>query len=255
MTKNPESYNLEEILAGYVLGNLEEEERVWLNRQLAINPQLQEQIQQLQISLNLIPYGLSEDIMPPSNLREKIFPQHKSLSTSTNYLHYLGWIIGGITTITALWLGINNYGLRKQIALGNQQLQYQQELIALMRQPNNLFVSLKGSQQLPQASGSLLVSPQKHRAVLSLQNLEPLSGKQVYRLWAVSQEKKIGCINFTPDQDGRVHVEFSDNALKEANAVIITIEPEVNTIQPQGNTMMTGYYSIFREQENPLQSL
>ena len=255
MTKNPESYNLEEILAGYVLGNLDEKERTWLNKQLTVNPQLQEQIKQLEISLNLMPYGLSEDIMPPADLKEKIFPENNSLSTSNNFLHHLGWIIGGITTLSTLWLGINNYGLRQQLALGNQQLEYQQELIALMRQPNNLFVSLQGSQKLPQASGSLLISPQKHRAVLSLQNLEPLSRRQVYRLWAVSQKEKIGCINFIPDKHGRAYIEFSDNALKQANSVLITIESEENTLQPQGNIMMTGYYSLSTDQENTLQSL
>ncbi len=119
---------------------------------------------------------------------------------------------------------------------------YQQELNALMRQPNNHLVSLTGSQNLPQASGSLFVSPQKHRAVLKLKNLEPLSGQKVYRLWAISQEEKIGCINFTPDENGQVHIEFSDDALQQANAVLITVESQVDTLQPTGNPMITGYY-------------
>ena len=242
MTHNPEPYNLEEILAGYVLGNLEEEEIIWLKKQLLINPELQAQIKQLETSLNLMPYGLSEDIKPSADLRQKILTKNKPLSTRRNYFKYLSWFIGGITTISTLWLGINNYGLRQQLALTNEQLQYQQELAALMGQPNNHLVSLTGSQKLPQASGSLFVSPQKHRAILKLKNLKPLSGEQVYRLWAISDKEKIGCINFTPDENGQAHIEFSDDALKEANAVLITIESEVDTLQPTGNTMITGYY-------------
>ncbi len=85
MKNNQESYNLEEILAGYVLGNLEEEERIWLKKQLLINPQLQVEIEQLETSLNLMPYSLSEDIMPSPDLRQKILTKKdKSLSTSKN---------------------------------------------------------------------------------------------------------------------------------------------------------------------------
>ena len=54
MTSNSEydhDDRLEEILAGYVLGNLDEAEMTWLNEQLFANPQLQEQIDELTTTL------------------------------------------------------------------------------------------------------------------------------------------------------------------------------------------------------------
>ncbi len=247
MKNNYESYNLEELLAGYVLGNLEEQELTWLNEQLAANPQIKQQIQELEATLALMPYSLPKNV-PSSDLRSKIC--HKiSHHNQPKYsrvlqLNRLAWIITGLTAVSALLLGVNNYGLRQQLAINNNQLRQQEELISLLRQPHNRLVSLQGLDELPRASGSLFIAPQEKKAVLALQNLAPLSGKKVYRLWAVSQGKKTGCANFTPDEQGIVHLELSNNALKDANSILITIEPEADTKQPQGNPIMNGYFPL-----------
>ena len=247
MKNNYESYNLEELLAGYVLGNLEEQELTWLNEQLAANPQLQQQIDELEATLTLMPYSLPQNV-PSSDLRSKICHQithsHQVKYAQIPKLNRLAWIITGITALTSLLLGVNNYGLRQEIATNYQQLGQQQELISLLRQPHNRLVSLQGSEQLPTASGSLFIAPQKKKAVLALQNLAPLSGKEVYRLWAISPEKTTGCANFTPNEAGIVHLELSNNALQNANSILITVEPEADTKQPQGYPIMNGYFEL-----------
>ena len=241
MTNNPEFNNLEELLAGYVLGNLDEEELAWLNEQLTANPELKEQVAQLKTTLTLMPYSLPEDI-PQIDLRSQILAQAQA-KTSVNYqLHRWGWIIGAITTLSTVWLGFNSYNLRQQLTLRETQLQQQQELIALLRQPNNRLVSLKGFDDLT-TSGSLFIAPEKNKAILALQNLQPLSGRQVYRLWAISREKTTGCVNFTPDARGVVHLEFADDALTDAHSIVVTIEPKADTAQPEGNEILTGSYS------------
>lgn len=248
MSNNYESYNLEEILAGYVLGNLEEQELTWLNEQLTMNPQLKQQINELETTLTLMPYSLPHNI-PSSDLRSKICNQltnsNQSKYSQVSKINRLAWIITGIAALGSLLLGINNYSLRQQIASNHNQLQQQQqELISLLRQPNNRLVSLQGLEKLPRASGSLFIATQEKKAVLALQNLAPLSGTKVYRLWAVSQEKTTGCANFIPDKKGIVHLELSNNALKDANSILITIEPEADTQQPQGSPIMNGYFEL-----------
>lgn len=240
MTNNLPSENLEELLAGYVLGNLDEVEITWLNEQLAVNPKLRDKIKELETTLNLIPYALPADV-PESDLRSKILATSKPVSAKTNLsFNRLAWIIGTLTTISTVWLGINNYNLKQQIAFQNNQLQEKQALITLMNQPNNHLVSFKGSEKLPTASGSLLIAPKMQKAVLTLQNLKPLSGNQVYSLWAVSNGKKIGCADFTPDENGKVMVEMPDDALNQANSIFITVEPKPDMEQPQGNPMIMG---------------
>lgn len=243
MTNNHDSQKLDEILAGYVLGNLDEVELAWLNQELATNPQLNEKIKQLEATLTLIPYSLP-DTVPNSHLKNKILAKARPKDHKFNRFNRLIWIISAVTTFSTLWLGINNYSLRQQVAVKNNQVQQHQELIALLRKPNNRLVSFQGLDNLPQASGSLFIVPEEKKAILALQNLEPLSGKQVYRLWAVSQGKKTGCANFTPDEKGIVHLQLSNDALNDANSLLVTVEPKADTLQPQGNPILTGSYSL-----------
>ena len=238
MINDPRAHNLEEILAGYVLGDLDEVELVWLNEQLAANPQLREQVAQLESTLNLLPYGLPEDV-PQNNLRSQILAQAKPKSVSRKYRW--GWMISAATATGTLFLGINNFSLRQQIAVTENRLQQQQELIALLRQPNNRLVALRANNDVVTASGSLFISPESNTAVLALRNLNALPGKKVYRLWAISQDQKIGCSNFTPNAQGEVHLNLSsDDALFNASSISITIEPEPDTDQPLGREFLSG---------------
>lgn len=237
MTENPQSHNLEEILAGYVLGDLDEAELVWLNQQLAVNPHLKTKVSQLESTLTLMPYGLPEDT-PENDLRSQILAKAQPQSSSPKYRW--NWIVSIVTALGALWLGINNLSLRQQLAFKDDHLQQQQKLITLLRQPNNRLVSLQGNQT---ASGSLFIAPESKTVVLALQDVEPLAGDQVYRLWAISQNKKTGCANFTPNAEGTVHLELtSDEALFDASSVLITIEPQADTEQPLGSEFLTGSY-------------
>lgn len=240
MSKNPPAHNLEEVLAGYVLGNLDEQELVWLNQQIAANPQLKEQVTQLKSTLNLLPYSLPENI-PQSNLRSQILAQAQPKPLPPKY--HWGWIVSAITVIGTLLVGVNNLSLRQQIALTEDRFNQQQELISVLRQPNSRLVALSANDNGVATSGSLFISLESNRAVLTLQNLDSLSGKQVYRLWAVSQGKKIGCSNFKPDDRGEVLLSFSNDALFSANSILVTIEPEADTNQPLGQELLSGNHS------------
>lgn len=241
MNDNPQSYNLEEILAGYVLGDLDELELVWLNEQLAANPQLKEQVAQLELSLNLIPYGLPEDV-PKNDLRSQILAKVQQESVSPKYRW--GWIIAAVTAVSTLLLGINNFSLRQQIALNQERLEQQEEVIAHLRQSNNQLVSLRANDDTVTASGNLFIYPQNNTAVLALKNLDSLPGEQVYRLWAVSQGKKTGCSNFKPNAQGEVYLDLSsDDAIFKANSILITIEPKADTEQPLGRELLSGSFA------------
>lgn len=241
MTKNSQFYNLEEILAGYVLGDLDEQELLWLNKQLAANPQLKKQVSQLESTLNLIPYGLPDHV-PDRDLRSQILIQAQSQPAHPKH----GWsrILSTVATASALLLGINNFSLRQQITLTEARLQQQQELISLLRQPNNRLVALKANDDAVTTSGSLFISPASNTAVLTLKNLDNLPGKQVYRLWAVSQDRKIGCSDFIPNAKGEVYLNLSSgDVLFNASSISITIEPKPDTAQPLGQEFLSGSHS------------
>ena len=243
MTSNSEydhDDRLEEILAGYVLGDLDEAEMTWLNQQLIANPQLQSQIDELTTTLNLMPYGLPPK-HPSPNLENSVLT-HTQNRSSSGFAFKWGWIVSGVTILSTLWLSWQNYSLKQQIAQINDQLQ-EQKLVSLLFEPNNRLVSFQSANEVTNSSGSLFISPQSQKAVLALDNLQPLSGQQIYRLWAVSDGKKTGCANFVPDHQGKVYLEISNTALNEASVLLITIEPKSNTKRPLGNVVLTGSYS------------
>lgn len=254
MGNTPEFDNLEELLAGYVLGDLDESELSWLQQQLINNPQLQEEIEQLQETLALVPYGLSSDSpslelqdSPPETLRDRILAtaqMQQFPSKSSVPWQRWGWILTALTTLGAIYFGIDDYRLRQQLAANQEKLQQQQELITLLRQPNNSLVALRGINKLEGASGSLFIVPEEKKAVLTLKNLDTLRGNQVYRLWAVSPGKKVGCVNFKPDAMGTVHLELSPDSLSNAKSVLVTIESQPDTPQPEGISVMKGYQSL-----------
>ncbi|MDY7014547.1 MAG: anti-sigma factor, partial [Cyanobacteriota bacterium] len=156
--------------------------------------------------------------------------------------NHLGWIVGAIAVFVTLVLGIENVRLRQQLA----QIQFNpnREIISLLRQPNNRLMTLKGLEEVSTASGSLFIVPQRNKAVLVLQNLTPLNGTDVYQLWAVSQNKKTGCISFVPNQNGMVYVELSQENLKNANSVLVTIEPKPDVSQPTGTPVIESIQSL-----------
>ena len=187
-----------------------------------------------------MPYGLPE-AYPNNNLQDSILAKAKSRFSVKSKFNNWGWMLSGVAILGTLWLGWQNYNLRQQLAQTHEQRQ--QELIALLSQPNNRLVSFQGLNEITPSSGSIFISPKSQKSILVLQNLQSLSGQQVYRLWAVSQGKKTGCANFTPDEQGKVYLELSNEALSEASLLLITIEPKANTKQPMGRAILTGSYS------------
>ena len=197
MKNNHETYNLEELLAGYVLGNLEENELSWLNKQLEANPQLQQEIDELSATLTLMPYSLPNNL-PSSDLRSKI--SHKILNNNqAKYLQLfkgnsLAWLISGIAAVSTLLLGVNNYVLRQELAVNNYQSQQQQELISLLRQPHNRLVSLRGLNELPDASGSLFIAPPEAESCFSYTEFSTFIWyKSISSLGSISRKKNWLC--------------------------------------------------------------
>lgn len=246
MTGSKQFPNSEEILAGYVLGNLEPEEVEQVKQQLEANPELQAQVSKLQETLALMPYGLPQS-NPPPGLRDRILQassqcEQVPVSQTKSFFRRdrLSFAFGSIAALLALMLGWDSYRLRGQLAATQFELAQQQDLVALLRSPNNRLISLAGMNAAQSASGSLMIAPYGEKAVLAVKNLQPLPQGKTYRLWAVSNGKKIGCGKFAPNAEGTVFLELSLEGLQTATEVVVTIEPTPGPSQPTGAMVMTS---------------
>lgn len=260
---------MEELLAGYVLGNLTPEEVAEVNELLTSHPELLTEVTSLQETLSLLPLALPEASPSPS-LRSRLLAQtqaqveHVSSSdaltkemrtaaTEIPQLRRQPWpyakiwlaILGSVVAIVTVGLGLDSYRLRQELASARSDLDRYRDAVTLLRQPDNRLLSLKGMGATPTASGSITIAPSSQTAMLVIQNLSPLPKGKVYRLWAMSNGQKIDCAEIIPDAQGKVFLQIPlDRFLSDMVKVAITIEPSQRTQQPTGEMVMVGGASI-----------
>jgi anti-sigma-K factor RskA len=251
----------ENLMAGYVLGDLTPEEVAEVHQLLALHPELVTEVEQLQEVLALLPLALRE-IYPSPKLRSQILENAqinlespsesliKLQTTHPTYNHlkkYLNktFVIGGIMAALLIGLSIDSYRTRNQLAIAQSELSSYQEAIATLKQPNNRLLALKGMGEVPTASGSLVFASQTNLGFLTIQNLNIPPKNMSYCLWALVDGKKIYIAEFMPDQKGTVMLSVSVNQkLMEAKSVVITLEPKQSTPEPKGEMVMQGEVSL-----------
>ncbi len=244
---------LQELLAGYVLGDLTPEEIAMVKQLLETCPELKDEINRLENSLALLSWALPET-SPPESLGSKILqaaaasPANSVVSTSNRiWKRPQVWVgvLGSIAASVVISLSLYSYRLQQQVTVAQAELSRYQETIALLRQPNNRLLTLTGTNVTPVASGSLVIAPKSDVALLSLQNLDQLPKGQIYRLWAVVDSEKIYCGEFNPDSQGKVLMQLPlDEFMSDSSQALITIEPLTKNSQPTGKTVMTGSISL-----------
>jgi len=248
-SQNPEEW--EKLIAGYVLGDLTPEEVAEVNQLLVIHPELIAEVAQLQEVLSLLPLALP-DTYPSEYLRSQIlqnaaksnlqtklepqllnkFPLNKSLNLT--YLH------GGIIVALLVGIGFDSYRTRQQLAIAQGELPIYQQAIATLKQPNNRLLALKGMENLPEVSGSLVITAQTNSGFLTIQNLSMPPQNMNYCLWALVDGKKTYVADFMPDQTGTVVLFIPINKISmDAKSVVITLEAQ-SSPEPKGEMIMQG---------------
>ncbi|MBE9222535.1 anti-sigma factor [Cyanobacterium stanieri LEGE 03274] len=237
---------IKELLASYVLGDSTPEETSTVHQLLQSKPELQEEIESLQKTLALYPLALPE-VELPKTLGDRILAQAKQENqiipkTTTIVKHRpLPLIFSAISAMLIIVLGGYSYGLQRQVARMDKELQEYQSAIALLRQKNNNLVSLQGTESNPQSSGSLLVNTDADTIMVITQNLSPIAENKVYRLWGIVDGEKIYCGEFKPDSQGNSLIKFPlDPDMLNPSQIVITLENSKSDLSPQGQPVMVS---------------
>jgi anti-sigma-K factor RskA len=264
---------LEDLLAGYVLGNLSPEEAEDLQRILLDRPELVAEAQILQEVLAVLPYALPV-MEPSSQLRQNILDaltvnnsldhalenplghdlhqsiNHQSINQSSlrNQIDRPSWrrsipwrkVIGGLVALVAVAIAVDSYRLRQQVVAMQRQISGQRDLLAMLQQPNTRLVSLKGMDQAVTASGNIVMTPGESQAVLILQNLTPLPDGQAYQLWSIVNNQKIPWEQFRVDKKGTVFVKLALPENQAVTRLAITVELSPPPLEPTGPMVMTS---------------
>ena len=244
---SPLPQDLEELIAGYVLGNLDPQEVQEIEQLLAENPDLIAEVNGLQETLALLPYGLPE-VFPPTHLRAAILssttfdpsPEIKA-KIKTNSIP-LAWtlILVGVPTLLAIFFGGESYRLRQDLVTAQSQIMQQKDAIAMLQQSSTSLVALKGMDMASAASGNMVMTPGESQAVLVLRNLPTLPEGKVYYLWAVAGDKKFPCGTFKAGSHGNVVSKFAIPNSENIEALIVTVEASPSATEPAGPMVMTS---------------
>jgi anti-sigma-K factor RskA len=261
----PHKSDWEELLAGYVLGDLSAEEIAEMHQLIAEHPEIVIEIDRLQETLAMLPLGLIES-QPPSDLRDRIasvaIPKNaeiplaslltnspfeaqnsspKSAPSHRNFWKITVITLSSISAIALSTLGFDNYQMRQQVATSQIEVQKYRQAIALLQSTDERMISLKGMGAIPAASGSVMIAPTEKTAMISIQNLRQIPQENSYRLWAIVDGKKVDCAQFRPDEQGKVFMKVPlGSALKQSTTLIITIEPNKDMPEPTGEMVMKG---------------
>jgi anti-sigma-K factor RskA len=254
-----ESQSWQELLAGYVLGDLTPEEVAQVNQYLSEHPEAENEVLALQRSLALLPFALPE-AAPPESLKLRLLEEVEAViaeearTTGSNQVNSfpiasertwgLSKLLAGALAIAAIVLGGSNWQLRQELAAMQQDLNAHREAIAMLRQPNNRLLALQGMNNSAEATGSFVITPSMGAAVLTVQNLEQLPPGMVYSMWAYVDGKQVDCVEFRPGSDGKVFMKVPlESFLTDTHAVEITIE-KAGTARPSGEMVMKGDRSV-----------
>lgn len=175
------SEELQELIAGYVLGELAPEEAAKFEQCLAQDAAIAEAVTQMQHALELV-YAPPE-ASPPPHLRAAILAhaqaanlnqQIPSIGRSTRRLP-----LRSLAEVAAagliMVLGIHNYRLQNELQTSQAEAQ----------QYKALTYVLTATQTNSQASATVVVNPNNLKATVTFENLPPLPPGKVYALWTV----------------------------------------------------------------------
>jgi hypothetical protein len=234
--------NQTDLVAGYILNDLNPEEEARLNQALAETPNLSEEIASFGEAFSLIPYDMPI-LEPSARLKDKIISaaSHSIAGTSQETPHsnvvpidsprhrpWKRWIPAistGIAAVSLVALGLNQVLLRQQsqqtAALQQQlaatntelkrlrsELQANQGMIAILTQPGSQTYALAGKTANPKngqlATAQLVAKPGDRTVTLVAHALPKLPSNQVYRLWAATATaaKPLYCGQFRQDDSG-----------------------------------------------------
>jgi anti-sigma-K factor RskA len=228
-----------ELLAGYVLGDLGPEEQQAVLALLREQPELAKEVAVLQETLGLLPYALSEPEPSPA-LKKRILTKAAQSSGPKGQLYTFPTWLAAVACVVALVLGVDSYRLRQELAANQTEMVKQEAIAQMLRTSGTRLVAFKPMANNTTASGSMVVTPGDKEAVLVLREVSPLAADKVYRLWVTENGQKVACGEFTPNAQGNVWIKVAVDDRRAKMPLSITLEPMNAPLQPTGPMVMTS---------------
>lgn len=267
MNKSFNSEHIKNLAAGFVVDDLTPQEAEEFRLLLDEHPELITEIEDLQEVLRQVLDGFTE-VEAPADLLPKILSQAEAETHQVNVnniqikqtdnLRRAGisqrWtkIAGSIAALFIVILGVDNYRLRQSLSVAatdNQKLRQDfaqaQEVKSLLQNSQTRLFTFQAVNSTKNSSGSIVINPQKQKAVMVFQNLPAPPPGYVYLLWTVVADQKLPCGQVAPYSWGTASYElpftnqmYNEFSHPQFSGLIITLETDANVPRPTGTVVM-----------------
>ncbi len=242
--------HLFDLLPGYALGCLDEEELLQVARhlpqcaicraELSTYWKAVDQIA-LAVPLRTPPADLRGKIMTqvasakqPASLRPDAHPQRQASFLSgirSIFTRPLGFAIAALAVLLLVFMAGSNYLLWQRV----------NSLQGRVPPANVQLVRLAGTTNAPQARGYMMVFQNETYGTLVVENAPPLASGQQYQLWLIRDGKRTNGGVFSVGKEGYGVLEvWGDQPLANYASFGITIEPTGGSPAPTGKKILGG---------------
>jgi len=178
--------------------------------------------------------------------------RERERSSSVPILRQWRKIVGGIAALVVVGLGIDNYRLRENFSVVvadnrrlSQDVDRAQTVKSLLQNSQTRLVTFRSVNSANNSSGSIIINPDRQKAMMIFQNLSAPPPGSVYLLWTVIADRKLPCGQVKPPAWGSDAYElpFTNQMYKEFahpqfSGLIVTLETDVNVSEPTGTVVM-----------------
>jgi anti-sigma-K factor RskA len=248
---NSREYIESGILELFVYGKLTEAENKEVLEMAKNNPEIQEEINAIE---NIV-MNLSQSVAPHlsatnyEKIRTKLLEKNKiiQLQPRKNYSRYMGW---AAAAVFVLGFGVQFYKLNQsnqtidklatektimQESIVDLELKKQdaENILAIVRDNNNIQVALGGQEVAPNAYAKAYYNKETNEVYIDATGLPAPPEGKVYQVWGLKLDpltpKSIGLLNnFTASNSKLFKVEKAEGA----EAFGITLEPAGGSVSP-----------------------
>jgi anti-sigma-K factor RskA len=224
--------DLQDQAVQYVLGELAAGDARALERKIASDAALADEVRRLQATLGLLPHAVAAD--PPAALRAQVLSaaeaQHRARRTRPRRVVW-SQFAAAIAATVAIAFGIDSYRTRQELAM-------QQQVAHLLLEPNvvrSFAISGEG------AVGTVALDLDSKRGAVVLRGAQELPAGQTYRLWAQVADRAVPCGDFRAGPGGVVQAQFAvpvDAYTAPIGKLFVTVEPTGAGDRPTGRVVM-----------------
>jgi anti-sigma-K factor RskA len=227
--------HVSDLLPEFSLGTLGDEETLWVIEHLQDCKACQAELELYQPVMAGLGFA-APAVEPPADLRSKILTKasadvERKKEPSRQRKPLLAWMLSW------RWLG----ALAVILLVGSNLLLWQQYTHLQTQTGAGSFqtVALKGTNNSPNSSGTIVISHDGMYGTLVVDDLSPLDPAHQYQLWLIRDGQRVSGAVFSVSQTGYGTTEIiSPDALTRYTAFGITIEPAGGSPGPTGDKVL-----------------